>query len=81
MIPPEDLNRSCVFLGARIVENEFRRRFGFRHLFINIYENPVNYAMIESLPLYSNIGWVSGAWVRENQWNTRGLSWEIVPED
>lgn len=79
--PPADMEGFRIFLSARVVENRVARRFGIRHLIINIHESASKFALIEGYPFLSETGWVSGAFIREGQWDERGIRWELIPQD
>lgn len=79
--PPEGIEGYRVFLSARVVEHPVARRLGIRHLIINVYEGPENFSLIEGYPFLSDAGWVSGAFIRDGQWDERGIRWELIPQE
>jgi hypothetical protein len=76
--PPSGLSGCHVYLGGRFVEH-WVGLLGFRHMYINVYEGPTSYALIEAGP--TGGGGISGAWVKNMDWDSRGSQWEITPED
>jgi hypothetical protein len=77
--PPADFTGPRVFLGARNVNYKIFSWLGIRHMYINIYENASQYALIECSPCVHNNLALSGAWIKEKHWDTRGVQWELVP--
>jgi hypothetical protein len=80
-LPPRNLSGQRVFFGARIVEKPSARLLGIRHLYINIYQDPSSYMVIECMPYFSKNSWQSGAWIRKNYWESRGITWELIPKN
>jgi len=79
--PPND-GKCHVFIGGRTIDH-WSGYIGFRHLYILYYKNSMDYGVIEAGPVPSNAsmgGGHSGAWVKPNSWESRGIQWEITPK-
>jgi len=79
--PPTD-DRCRVILGGRRIDHWTGTYLGFRHLYIDYYNNPSDYGVIEAGPVPSSAsmgGGTSGAWVKPSTWEARGVQWELTP--
>jgi hypothetical protein len=80
--PPTGLTGCHVFLGGRRIDDFVAGTvLQFRHLYIDVYEGPGSYALIESGPVGSTTSGTSGAWVKSMDWDARGIQWELHPDD
>jgi hypothetical protein len=81
--PPTDGN--ChVFLGGRRIDHWSGVVPGMRHLYIDYYKNSTDYGVIEAGPVPPSAttgGGKSGAWVKPSTWESRGVQWELQPDD
>ena len=77
--PPAGLPSCYVALGGRLIDHWLAGTLGFRHLYIDVYEGPSNYALIEGGPVGATTGGTSGAWVKAMDWDARGIHWDITP--
>jgi len=79
--PPDGLSGCTVFLGGRTIDHWLAGTLGFRHLYIDCYEGPTSYSLIEGGPVGSTTTGTSGAWVKNMDWDARGIQWNITPPD
>jgi hypothetical protein len=77
--PPAGLTGCHVYLGGRTIDHWLAGTLGFRHLYIDEYEGPTDYALIEGGPVGSSTTGTSGAWVKPKDWDARGVRWDITP--
>lgn len=78
--PPAGLTGCHVYLGGRRIDDFWAGTIAnFRHLYIDTYEGPSNFALIEAGPVGGITG-TSGAWVKNSDWDARGAQWDITPE-
>ena len=78
--PPSGLTGCHVYLGGRRIDDWLAGTIlNFRHLYIDTYEGPTNFALIEGGPVGGITG-TSGAWVKNSDWDARGVQWDITPE-
>lgn len=81
--PPTDGN--ChVYLGGRRIDHWSGIVPGMRHLYIDYYKNSTDYGVIEAGPVPPSAttgGGTSGAWVKPSTWESRGVQWELQPDD
>lgn len=77
--PPAGLTGCHVYLGGRRIDHPVAGTLGFRHLYIDVYEGPTSYALIEGGPVGSSTTGTSGAWVKNMDWDARGIQWDITP--
>jgi hypothetical protein len=79
--PPTGLTGCHVYLGGRRIDDFWAGTIGnFRHLYIDTYEGPSNFALIEGGPVGGITG-TSGAWVKNSDWDARGVQWDITPPE
>jgi hypothetical protein len=80
--PPAGLTGCHVFLGGRLIDHWTGTILGFRHLYLDVFEGPSSYALIEAGPIGPvGGGGTSGAWVKSSDWDARGVQWEIKVDD
>jgi hypothetical protein len=81
--PPAYLTGCHVFLGSRLLDHWLAGPLlQFRHVYINIYEDASNYALIEAGPNDENrtTNGTTHAEVYYGKWEVRGVQWEITPK-
>ena len=76
--PQTGLSGCHVFLGGRPIDHWLAGALKFGHLYIDVYEDASNYALIEGGPIGSTTSGTSGAWVKNSGWDARGFQWEIT---
>jgi len=78
--PPAGLTGCHVYLGGRRIDDFWAGTLAnFRHLYLDTYEGPANFALIEAGPIGSVSTGTSGAWVKNSDWDARGVQWDITP--
>ena len=80
--PSPDISGCRVYVGGCSIEHWLAGTLlQFRHLYINVYENPSNYALIEAGPIGQITGGTTGAWIKEMDWDSKGIQWDITPNN
>jgi hypothetical protein len=80
--PPSNISGCRVYLGSRRVEHFIGGTvLQFRHLYINIYNGPSDYALIEAGPKDGKtVNGITEAKVNIMKWDKRGIHWDITPK-